>query len=388
LAVGTGDPSCTGPFAYGEGSSGPPTAISVSPITVPEGSATDPFAVFQVRLSAASPRDVTVDFDIGVTSDTATAGTDFLARTGTLRWTAEAEIVKQLAFLVVDDTQAEGSETFTLKLSDPANATLNVSSAVATITEGGGGGGLTISVADASVTEADGTTGVNCVFRTTLSASPASSVSVTFATTSSGGGTATPGSDYTSKTNVLTWPANATTLTKSSSVKVRADNVAEGPETFFLQLSDPQPATVQITRDRATCTIDDDDGPPPPPQAGLEISIADASITETDPGTTRNCSLKVTLSKTPSVNVTVKFATSSAEGGTATPGSDYTAKSGKVTWAAESTQLTKSVNVKVIGDSESEPSESFFVDLSNPQPTTVTITRSKGTCTILDDAGG
>ena len=76
-------------------------------------------------------------------------------------------------------------------------------------------------------------------------------------------GTAIAGSDYFATNGVLTFAAGDTT--KSVTVKVRGDLIAEATETFLLNLSNPSNASIgrgsaQGTindNDKATITIDD-----------------------------------------------------------------------------------------------------------------------------------
>ena len=76
--------------------------------------------------------------------------------------------------------------------------------------------------------------------------------------------------------------------------------------------------------------------------------------------------------------VTVHYATAD---GTATAGSDYQAASGTLTFAAGQTSQT--ITVLVNGDRLAEPTETFFVNLSDP--TNAFIADGQGVGTILDD---
>jgi len=108
------------------------------------------------------------------------------------------------------------------------------------------------------------------------------------------------------------------------------------------------------------------------------ISIGDASITEGNAGAT-NLTFTVSLSSTPTAPVSARWATAN---GTATAGTDYTASSGTLSWAAgEST--TKTVTVQIHGDTTVEPNENFYVTLdtiTGAMPGTTT-----GTGTITND---
>ena len=88
------------------------------------------------------------------------------------------------------------------------------------------------------------------------------------------------------------------------------------------------------------------------------LAVADAEVQEA-----ANASLDfaVTLSRPPSGTVTVDYATSD---GTATAGSDYTATSGTLAFAAGETE--KTVSVPVLDDAHDEGSETLTLTLSNP----------------------
>ncbi|HEY1600283.1 MAG TPA: cellulose binding domain-containing protein [Pirellulales bacterium] len=107
------------------------------------------------------------------------------------------------------------------------------------------------------------------------------------------------------------------------------------------------------------------------------LSVSDVSQAEGNSGTT-NFLFNVTLSAASTAPVTVKYATAN---GTATAGSDYTATSGTLTFAAG--QTTKQVAVPVIGDTTPESNETFSLVLSSP--TGATLTRATATGTILND---
>ena len=77
-------------------------------------------------------------------------------------------------------------------------------------------------------------------------------------------------------------------------------------------------------------------------------------------------SLRVRLAVPVTGAVTVDYATSAAATNPATAGSDYTATSGTLTFAAGET--VKWVNVPITNDNVSDSGETFLFTLSNPQP--------------------
>jgi hypothetical protein len=107
------------------------------------------------------------------------------------------------------------------------------------------------------------------------------------------------------------------------------------------------------------------------------ISIGDASIVEGNDGST-NAAVVVSLSQRRNQAVTVNYST---QGGTAVAGSDYSAGSGKVTFAAGET--AKTILLPVIGDRIAESDESFIVTLQSAK--NAKIARSQGTVTVLDN---
>ncbi|MBX9623640.1 MAG: cadherin-like domain-containing protein [Gemmataceae bacterium] len=107
------------------------------------------------------------------------------------------------------------------------------------------------------------------------------------------------------------------------------------------------------------------------------LSIADVAVAEGNSGT-RSATFTITLSAAAKGAVTVRYATAD---GTARAGSDYTAASGTVTFAAG--QKSKTVGVTVRGDTAYEPDETFAVSLSAPSG--ATIARATATGTIRND---
>ena len=87
------------------------------------------------------------------------------------------------------------------------------------------------------------------------------------------------------------------------------------------------------------------------------LAVADAEVEE---GPNASLAFAVTLSRAAASTVTVGYATSD---GTATAGSDYTAASGTLTFAAGETE--KTVSVAVLDDAHDEGSETLGLTLSN-----------------------
>lgn len=192
-------------------------------------------------------------------SGTATAGTDFVATSGTLNWADGDTNVKQIEVQTLQDSVAEGEERFEIQLSNPTGG------ATFAGTPGGGANdhrlviigdnnaGLGFSSSAASIGEAGGSVSL------AVSRSGAANgvVSVNYATSS---GSATAGSDFTSASGTLDW-ADGDTADKKITVNVTNDTTDEANETFTVTLSNPSVGTGLGSNSSTTVTIVDDDAP-------------------------------------------------------------------------------------------------------------------------------
>jgi Calx-beta domain len=218
-----------------------------------------------------------------------------------------------------------------------------------------------ISVRDAVVVEGNsGTT--QATFVVALSAPSAQSVSFSFATSN---GTATAGSDYVATSGASSFAPGE--VEKPVVVLVNGDTVDETQETFFLDISNVQNATVSSNRGNGF--INDDDGP--------TISINDVTLTEGNSGT-KAATFTLTLSG-PSVEaIAIRSITAP---GTATASSDYNSIDSVVIFQPGT--VTRTVDVAIIGDTDLESNETFFVNVT--ETFGASISDGQGVGTILDD---
>jgi Calx-beta domain/Right handed beta helix region len=347
------------------GSAPPPPplpSLSINSVTVTEGNSGTTSATFTVTLSAASSQAVSVNW--ATANGTATAGSDYVAGSGTLNFAAGATS-KTLTVMVNGDTTSEPNETFAVNLGGPVNATIADAQGVGTITNDDTAALPTLSINDVTVTEGNsGTT--NAVFTVALSAASSQVVTVAWATAN---GTAIAGSDYVAATGTLTFAANTTSRTIA--VAVKGDTTSEANEVFYVNLSNPAKATLADSQGKGTITNDD---------AAPSLSISNVTLTEANTGTT-NAVFTVTLSKASSQAVTVNYATAD---GTAIAGSDYVAASGTLTFAAGI--VSRTIPVAVKGDTAYESNEGFYVNLSAPVNATIADGQGAGTITNNDAA--
>ena len=114
-----------------------------------------------------------------------------------------------------------------------------------------------------------------------------------------------------------------------------------------------------------------------------QVGAQPASGRESGDGTGIDIPIAFWLRPASSSPVTVRYRTAD---GTATAGSDYTATSGTVAFAAGET--SKTVNVRILDDSVEDSGETFFVELSNPSGATIAPHYDRVRVTILNDETG
>ncbi len=224
-----------------------------------------------------------------------------------------------------------------------------------------------VSIGNAAIVE--GQSGSRSVRLTaSLSRPSLTPVTVHYATAD---GTATAGSDYTSKSGTITFAAGATSA--AVSVTVKGDRVPEANEAFTVGLSSPQGATLHRAKGTVSVMTDDRAGSP---TTGVRLSVGAASVVEGNVGA-RSLRFTVALSTPSTTAVQLHYATTP---GTATAG-DFSAASGNVTIPAGATTAVVSVRVKA--DTVAEPTEQFTLTLS--APVGATIDRATALGSILDD---
>src|SRR5437762_3520802 len=180
-------------------------------------------------------------------------------------------------------------------------------------------------------------------------------------------GSATAPADYTSRSGTLT--LNPGETTKTFTIPIINDTLDENDETLNLTLSNPSGGTLGDTT-TAVLTITDND------TAGtVQFSQASYSVTEG----TASVTITVTRAGGAASGVTVDYATSN---GTAAAGSDYTAKSGTLSFAAGVT--SKTFAIPIVKDTLDESDETVSLTLSNPTGGAILGTPDTAVLTITD----
>lgn len=124
---GPADPAPGDPTPPAPNPPAPVSELSVGDVTVSEA---DEAALFEVELAEASDQRVTVQY--ATANDTAIAGSDYEAQSGSVTF-EPGETSTLIRISLLDDAVREPNETFSLKLSQPENADLADATGIATI---------------------------------------------------------------------------------------------------------------------------------------------------------------------------------------------------------------------------------------------------------------
>ncbi|MBI3417421.1 MAG: cadherin-like domain-containing protein [Verrucomicrobia bacterium] len=347
--------------------------LNISDVTVAEGDTGTTNAVFTVTLASTSGQDVTVKY---ATSDgTATAGSDYVAASGTV--TIRAGTTSQTISVTVNgDRLNEPDETFFVNLSSPVGARIGDVQGAGTILNDDTSAYLTID----SVSKPEGNSGTNYfVFNVSLVGITQFFPTVDYYTVGSavsggaatGGTNAAPGVDFLLQQGTLVF--GPTTTNRTIIVPVLGDLTFEPDKSFLVVLTNAHSAIISSTSGVGVGIIQNDDSNTLP-----TISINDVSLAEGNAGTVP-ANFTLSLSMPSAVPITVSYST--ADGTATVADQDYQTAFGSVTFNPGET--VKSLPVNIVGDTKVEGDETFTVKLSSA-PGAI-ISRQTGTCTILND---
>ncbi|BAF99921.1 Calx-beta domain-containing protein [Microcystis aeruginosa] len=330
--------------------------FTISNPTIVENNSGTNNLVFKVTLSTTSTQTITVNY--ATADDTATAGSDYTATTGTLTFTP-GQTSQDIIISVNGDTAIEPDETFLINLSNPSNALITDNQGLGTITnDDGDNTSVTLAVSPSSVTE-DGTANLVYTFTRTGVTTNALTVNYTL------GGTATLNTDYTrtGTNNTVTFAAGSDTATVT--IDPTADTNVEDDETVTLNLAPGTGYTIG-TATAVTGTITNDDF--------SKLSINNVTVVE---GKDNNAILTVTVNNPNPQPISVNYTTAPIN---AIANVDYTSKTGTITIAPNTSTAT--ITIPILNDNLNEANETFAINLSNP--VNATLSNNKGIVTISD----
>jgi predicted extracellular nuclease len=225
----------------------PPT-LTIADVAQNEGHTGTTTYTFTVSLDHAAPAGG-VTFDIATSDGTATAGSDYVARTLTTQTIPAGSTSYTFDVTVNGDRAIEPNETFNVSVSNVTGAVVGDGTATGTITNDDVA--PQVSIGDATVVE--GNKGVSYLtFTVSLDHPAADAVSVDWTTAN---GTALSGSDYLATGGSITFAPGETS--KTVAVPVIGDSVAEANETLTVTLSNVSGGTIADGSGAGTIVNDD-----------------------------------------------------------------------------------------------------------------------------------
>jgi hypothetical protein len=211
-----------------------------------------------VSLSNDSVKMVTVNYAVNGSSTATGGGVDYTLIFGTLT-IDPGQTSKNLSFTTNDDNLDENDETVVVDLSTPTNATLG-SSTTHTYTVKDDDAATVFTISDVILVEGNSST-TDFIFTVTRTGPTALTSTVDYATVdgateaATGGLACSAGIDYEAKIGSLTFaPADTTMMI---TIPVCGDALNEAPETFFVNLSNANHATIGDNQGLGTITNDD-----------------------------------------------------------------------------------------------------------------------------------
>jgi gliding motility-associated-like protein len=322
------------------------------PASVPEGDAGPSILNFTVSIDQSDPSsDITVDYTISGGNENGTGATvTFPAGTPTLTQT--------ISVTTTGDTVVEADEAITVLLNNPVGSGV--------ITKAIGNSSFTnddtasVSINDpASIPE--GNSGISTLnFTVSIDqADPNNNITVQYAIS---------GGNEDTDTNTITFLAGTTTLAQDVSVTTNGDTAVEADETITVTLSGPSSNATIIKAVGSSSFTNDDSS---------TISINDPTpVLEGDTGIA-TINFAVTLGQAdPNNPITVDYAIS---------GGNENGTGGTLTFPANTTTLTQTIQVTTNGDFIVQSDLPVSVTLSNPSANAGLATDNVGSSSFTDD---
>ncbi|WP_185783799.1 beta strand repeat-containing protein, partial [Croceivirga lutea] len=326
-----------------------------------------------VEVTYVGPDQAAFTIDYATLDNTAIAGTDYTATSGTLSFSGTAETLS-FSVPILDNTFLNAEKEFQIDLSNISEPTITVSQSttVAIINDNELTPTTGLSVSDFSVDESTAT----ALF--TISYSGATVEDAFTVDYVIADGTATSGTDYTATlTGQLSFLANTIDGDfQTVSVNLIDDLDIEGDETLTLTISNTNPNYIPIVTAIGTGTISDNDS-----NAGTGIAVDNITVNEADG--TFDFSIYYTGNDVQDA-FTVDYVITD---GSATSGTDYTATlSGQITFPAGTADTdTQTVTITLIDDTDIESDEILTIDLSNISHSALNILDANAIATITDN---
>lgn len=227
-------------------------AVAIGSATITEGDTGTRIAKFTVTLSHKPGTTVTIPYSTA--NGSATAGADYIAKSGTLSFSASS-VTKTISVTVKGDTFVEGNENFFVNLGgsplvDPLYPPFSSQGAGTIIDDDPNGSVPAIAIGDVQVYEGDAGASQTIQLTVSLSVASATPVTVSYTTVN---GTATSGTDFVAKSGTLTFTGTA--RVKYITITVKPDYLPEGYNDEGFSVSITPSANVVPTDTTGTVTI-------------------------------------------------------------------------------------------------------------------------------------
>jgi len=309
-----------------------------------------------VQRVGEDPRAASVSYEI--LPDSAQLGTDYQAvAEGEIVWAAGESGMQTIDISIIDDETVENNETFTLTLSEPDNLILGTpSSRLFTIISDDmpptpTPGSIQFSVAELTVAEDAG----NATLVITRTGGTDNDVFASIRTEAIG---ATAGADFTAVSTELSWD-DGDASSRTVNIPILPDNLQERIESFRVVLETVPDLNGTIGSPSSVLVSITDVAPPNP--GTIQWSAATATVAE------NTSTVRLRATRTGGDAGALSIAYASADG-TAEAGDDYTSVAGTLRWE-DGDAAPKTVDVTILSDQLTEPTETFDVVLSNARPT-------------------
>ncbi len=277
-------------------------------------------------------------------SGTALAGQDFTAQAGDLVF-PPGVTSQTVSVPIPGDALTEADESFSLVLSAPSGATLESNQIQGVIHDFNAL--PLVQIQGTTIQEGNaGTSPAN--FVVTLSAPKSQPITVAYTTVD---GTATSTKDYLAQSGTLTFNPGETQ--KTITVPVIGDTLDEPHNQFYVRLSAPVGAVIDVAQARCYIYNDDD---------AVFISLpTTATITEPSSGGVANLVITATLSAASGKTITVGWQT--LADGTAVDGKNFIGQYGGLTFSPGVT--TQTLTIPIVGDLIKTPNLTFSIQLQS-----------------------
>ncbi|SHG16763.1 gliding motility-associated C-terminal domain-containing protein, partial [Arenibacter palladensis] len=330
--------------------------VSIDDVSVNEGDGT---ATFTVTLNGAVFLGTIVSYSTA--NNTALAGSDYDAESGTVAFLGLNGETRTITIDISEDILVEGTETFFVNLTNATGfAQLGKTQGIGTILDNDSYiATITATDADAAESPLEAGTFTVGLNTTNLTGSP---MVINYTV----GGTAVSGSDF----MALAGSVSIGNGQESATITMNPINDSEveaGLETVIVSLASGTGYIVGAPNN-ATVNIASED------VAG--ISIDDVLVNENDATAT----FTVTLNANVPSGASVDYSTAN---NTATAGTDYVAETGTLNFLGLNNE-TQTIVIDILEDTVAEGTESFFVNLSNPNGL-IQIDKVQGMGTIADN---